>query len=929
MTSTSDLAEFLLETAPDHEGWSLVESQNAVGRYEELLQWAREMTIEQWFADINVRRHKVGLVLLWLESEVARRRCKDGCLWPTLSNQTEVPWNKDIHAELFSEGGHATQGHRILLKYAATYFSLRHTFHEKDAQNWYRLIYLQFGFTHDDAVVRLSTWLSGHGQPVSVQLLLAQSDTGAKAFQKLWSSLRLFRLGNLSGDILKVRLKENPWVLPVWTGDLMAAAMKSRAQIPALADLEAVETAFFTLPKLGFRIDELPFFATSLCNLAELGLEANTYQFRAGNQVLARLIRQPDGSYHSDAGEVILLPMLPSVALSLVDDIGNISAYGVVNLWDMDEEVALYSTRTGLMIPPGERLLVGSAACAIAAEDVTLRPAPEASFELPLGFRLHRITRGWKGQIEAVIDDDVIWSSRATEGAQMKGMVGVSAEFTETLDLSRPPWSQQEGPWNLPIRFRFPVGWKFSRFRWRRSDGFLVELGSLPTHLTLTEADALRPLLLKIRITDGIVMRTEVLRIRAPFIAVLKWDQNGVPRRHTQVRNLLLSEARQMTWSFCLPNHTTPGDGEKGFNFAEGNHLLDAVKTRPAILPILAGYGAPLRIYDDPYQNDEAALTVADCVLDGGVLGSVKWDFEREGFQIRSRFLDVGDDHQFHGWISQNGSPSVVEEIPFGTMEAGENGWFWKPADGTRLHGAAVTFRGTCLGSWFDHSNWTSTMEQYGLSTVAETAAMLRAWKAPVLKMEGSHVDRVANWLTENWVEILPVWMADGPVAFSNGRKWQMPSNKGTWAAVLGELLCDAKIVPNTDTVGEFVDALQPKLKGVPAIGSAMWKIADCCPAFAARVVKIYLDEFVTGPDRIAFFNQALALPGFSNSDERAEELGIIHGRRDGYWLRQTVPSFAAIQTRGRHALGRSYRLLAKSSDYRHYALGHWLREIQ
>jgi hypothetical protein len=69
MPSTIELAEHLLKTASEHEAWSLVESPNSADRYEELRQWAAEMTISTWAADVHVRPHYLGLVLLWLETE--------------------------------------------------------------------------------------------------------------------------------------------------------------------------------------------------------------------------------------------------------------------------------------------------------------------------------------------------------------------------------------------------------------------------------------------------------------------------------------------------------------------------------------------------------------------------------------------------------------------------------------------------------------------------------------------------------------------------------------------------------------------------------------------------------------------------------------------------------------------------------------------
>ena len=157
MPTTAALAGHLLETAPEHEGWSLVESPNAAGCYDELQKWAKTLTPQVWCTDKNVRCNMLGLVLLWLESEAARRHASEGTLWPFLSSRNLIPWNEWVYAQLFNNAGNATQTHRDLLLETAEHFSLRHTFDEGDGMNWFRLIYLQFGFTHEDANKRLAS----------------------------------------------------------------------------------------------------------------------------------------------------------------------------------------------------------------------------------------------------------------------------------------------------------------------------------------------------------------------------------------------------------------------------------------------------------------------------------------------------------------------------------------------------------------------------------------------------------------------------------------------------------------------------------------------------------------------------------------------------------------------------------------------------
>lgn len=888
------------------------------------------MTYSNWVGDARLRGYQLGLVLLWLESESARRHGGDGTLWPILSDKKIVPWNDWVHSQLFNGAGNATSTHRDLLRKAAEHYSLRHTFHEDEGQNWYRLIYLQFGFTHDDAAQRLGPWLSGQALPISVQRLLEANDSGARAFQHVWRSLRMFRLGNLNKEILETRLKSNPWVLPEWCNALVAAARTSSAQVLEVADLEATELRFFTVPQLSWSEFGQPSFTTSLCNLNELRLGSADYQLKAGDNVLARLVRQADGSYHSDAAETIPLTIQPIMALSLVGGDGHIAAHHEAVLWDPMEEVTLYSVRNGAMIQPGERLRAGTGVFLIASGDVALRPPPVGSINLALGYRLHRIAAGWNGQLEALLDDDVVWTSTVGAEPAKLGFTEVSAHFTQTLDLTSNQWRQAVPPWMLPIQFRIPDVWSFTRLRWRRADGHLVELSEIPSHLTLTELDALRPVVLRVRINSGARHRTEVLRVPVPFVAAIRWTAGGTPHHHPPSRKLLLGEARRQTWSFSLPAENGEPRDPRLCSFIEGRMLHGRLKSRPSTLPELAGYGAPLQILDDPYVNPNPVLEVSPCVLDDGVIGPVTWLRDENGFHIKSRFAELGEFHRLLVWHSTAEKKSIVKEIPHGELATRDGGWLWRSDKDSRLHGVVLEYRGARLGSWFDPHTWSDAAVNASLGEPSQTAVMLRVWKAPLLQQEGNHFQNIVAWLNARWVKVLHVWLASDQKIGPDGMLWHIPTMTPHWQATVNELLTEALPTPNDQSASEVVEVLSPNAtSGANALGSALWSLVDACPILAARVARIYLRTFVKPSERQKFFNLMLACPDLSVSDERAEEIGKIHGNRDGYWLQHTLPSLASFEQPHRCEIPRAYRLLSKSKDYRLYALGRWLREIR
>jgi hypothetical protein len=927
---TAILANRLLETAPDHQGWSLVESPNSVGVFSELLDWASSMTVQRFQQESRIDSYRLGVVLLWLESEVTRRHGGENALWPILSDPELVPWNERVRSILFVDY-HPTPLHRELLRKAAIHYSLRHTFEVEEAHNWFRLVYLQFGFTREDAVQRLAPWLSGQIVPISVQKLLQASDSGATAFQRIWRSLRMFRLGNLSETALNSQLRTSPWVLPEWSADLISAARRSSTPVLDVADIDASELRFFTPPQIAVTQAGTFSFTTQLCNLAELGLHAPDYRLMVGNQVLASIIRQPDGSYYNDAGDGVQLPSLPAVSLSLVDFDGEVVAHDEAVLWDSQEEVTVYSARRGTVLQKEERLRTGAEVFLITASDVTIHPAAFNFLDISFGYRLHHVAAGWTGDLRALLDEDLVWTAKLQTPTVAAAKLAVAARFTETLDLSQGNWNQMSPPWSLPIEFYIPNPWTVMQMRWHRADGRIEIFNEIPTHLQLTELDALKPVVLRLRLISGAVTRTEHVRVPVPLVAAIKWTSNGLAIHHDPSRKLLLTNAREQTWSFHLPVGETGPRDPRLCSFVEGRVLHGRLKSRPCTLPDFGGYGAALRILEDPYLNGNPVLEISPCVLDGGVVGAVVPKPEENLFHIKSKFTDLGIEHSLLAWWSTVEGGHTLQPIPREELSVDPEGWVWHCKVNFTLHAVALEFRSTRLGSWFNPHSWSDPEVLVALGEPAHVAAMLRAWKAPILQDEGNHLQNVAAWLTANWHKILPVWLAPGEQLQSgpNGKLWPMPAMNVHWQAALNELLTASLLSPDPQTAAGIVAGLAPGATGVNALGGAVWRLVEICPILAARVSRVYARGGLLIPkDRQLFFNHILAANDLAVTEEREQEIGRMHGNRDGFWLRTTVPRLDSLDNP--HAkIPWAYRLLSKSQSYRFYALGRWLREIR
>jgi hypothetical protein len=126
-----------------------------------------------------------------------------------------------------------------------------------------------------------------------------------------------------------------------------------------------------------------------------------------------------------------------------------------------------------------------------------------------------------------------------------------------------------------------------------------------------------------------------------------------------------------------------------------------------------------------------------------------------------------------------------------------------------------------------------------------------------------------------------------------------------------------------------MISILAPDLNGVDALGSAVFKIAEeACPILAARIAKKYFANYAEINEKNKLIDAALTFRELNISDDRADEIGKLHGNRDGYWLRSTIPLLNGDDLTPVFSNFHAYRLLSKNRSYRFYALGRFLKQI-
>lgn len=735
--------------------------------YDWLLQWAQRLAAERasrWlipyghntFDGALTMRHPeaIGVLLLLLAAETARREAREGYVWSVF--QDKFPY--ETRKVLFVQGQPARL-HKDALEAAAQQLDLRHVFGMEGTQNYYITVYLQFGFTRS-AIKQLPLWLAGHPSSGAVHHLLGErSDLTSDSFKLLWRRLRDYRRGNITRERARGALISSPWLLPDWADSILEEATRHVDLTPgATSDGTADETPFMAQPRIDWDSASQPTFTCELTNLAFLDLSAPSYHVLRGSERLATLIRQPDETYVGD--DKLELPAeTPLHLLTLSDNQGQVLARQMVALWDPKEEITLYELGSSKRIvdPWCDPLNTNHGYVMIAAADLDLSPTPTRWAISDDGeYRFWLLESDWSPTLKLTLEGAPFWTPNL---AQKRRPESATPEWARSPVVTAQPSLVRVGEWVGLSIDAIPSGVEIDFVRFRARPLNFSQTGE---HASVDAFHLTADLMLdELALTLGLRRGSEHTRVDRTIpierAGTVRFSGRGweavdpdVPLNvHDAATYIYLPRVRRR---YMLPAKFAH------LALREGQTFSRPLWDKPQPIGRLAGLGAQLRVVDTPYNSTEVLLPLSRAVIAPGIVKGVSWSDEHVCIRLGVPNLEPGPGHSIVIW-SFKCSPRLT--FASDISHVGPGAWRMDASDFDPDRCAvAVTYEGARLGAHWPqalHGAWLEDVTAPGAAL--ETAALLHWFHLPIL--QHSYRDAVSEIAQKFPAQILAAWLLD------------------------------------------------------------------------------------------------------------------------------------------------------------------------
>jgi hypothetical protein len=800
--------------------------------YQWLCTWAQNLrrpVVKRWLssggslaaerlAGRMTSREAIGLLLLLLSAEVARREVSGRRLWSTILPKLNPEMNR-----LLIDQESPSLAFKWSMEEAARRMSLRHGFGVEGVQHYYYLtVYLQFGLTYR-SLRRLPEYLVGFPPPIGVEWLLG-SRLQSDSFRNLWSALIAFRRGFLPEAKVRRILVEIPWVLPSWADEIVRRA-KGRVEGAPPVDGTGEEHPFLGEPRMRWRPPAPPEFACEVLAPVVMDLSAPHYDIMVGRSPVVTLYRQPDDSYRFER-ELILPATRPAHAVTLRDDRDDLVASMAVECWSPGEDLVLWEASSGRRLDPWVAVMHRSRSYwLMASADLLLSPEPTEWISLAGGsMRLYLLPIQWSSNLTVSLEGELFW----TPHTQVSG-IGGEPGWTRALNVY-PAVTQAQVGHKLALTFsELPPDVRVQFIRLNRMpldfDQIGPQLTVTPVPFTPDLADA--DLAIRIGLRQGEEHTLITRTVRVPFNGAACLTEEGW-QWMDGFDVLTVRHARE--GHFRMFRHPPAPTDERGA-VVEGETFSTLWKGRTGSFGSLAGLGAPLELRNSPYNPIQRPIVIARAVVDPGIIDGIEWEDGRVRIRL-DRPIEPGPRHQVIFW-----APGDKPDLVSGDQVVKIGPLTWEVANDADPDATvvAIAFDGARLGAWWP-DNFGSVLAATRVSRgepALELAQMIRWLRLPVLRSRWW--PQVKARLRRSRVEALAAWLPAAQPPY--GLTW---SDSGeAWLSVLRSFCRD--LVPQTEEAQLFKQFMAADGRGRPE-AQVLETLMRIDPVLMIRTAMLYRD---------------------------------------------------------------------------------------
>jgi len=848
--------------------WSVAELGLGESDYLRLLQVARRLDaslVRSWagrywlthaygtppFGPLDLSNQQaLCLVLLVLFAEVGRREAVEGQIWPAVRRC--VGFAPSVEATLFPTG-QPSQALKEGLQEAARVLNLRHVFGIGDIQNWLDSIYLQFGFTIRGAKRRLAQWLVGFGQPLAISTLLGNDGLGSSSFRELWSTLHGYRRGNVPEAVALRVLQDSPWVLSEWAADILEAARKHVAGVPTEAPSEgAEEPDFLSAPQLRWEPPAPPRFTMQLQGLLQLPWAETDYDLRIGPRAVGRfrvyaddrIQFEPfsDGIYSSSTEEQIELdPLLgPETVARILSASGELLADQAVCLWDASEDVAAWDLTGGQPCDCWRQPMRPQHSYGLlVAADLDMLPPPGEIIEAGQSGSHHlvRLSTPWEGLFRVLLDGQELWTPLLKPPEHPPDWSSVGVEVRGPVPGARIRLGQ---PVRLALTHDSEATVTAVRCNGRSAPCRLLRPGrSELDSLAIAPNSAADHLELRLWMRKG----DQVARVRqrvALDVEGVVWALHGQWELGQDLRELSVQDARVGRFRVLPPKDV---DGQtidpNDWCLMEGDWPVRRIRQRAFAIGDLFGHGQPLTLRRGPFNARSEHLTLAQQVVDRGVIGvSPELDCHDDILLLPMSVFDLEPDseHAVVLW-GFDGRLTVTRDI---CVEKTPEGTFWM-ADASNvampLRAVAIWWRGARQGATWDPV-WTQGLDTLD-AHANHLAAVVRWLRLPLLGPE--YFRAVAEDLAFRAPEVaLRDWLGSFEMDVGEGVSLVAPLPEERWLGLVRRIF--RKWAPQQGDAERVFATIQDRDAENPLLDACL-RLLSAHPLLMHRVLSAYLDD--------------------------------------------------------------------------------------